>query len=995
MREPIFIRITLTLGFIMACGALSAAEDDALSRKLDAVLVPSVRAMRDGTVSNALSTRALASVLARHLTANSGARIPLTLDVPVVTDAVLNQIGATGAVVSHSSARWNSVSLQATVGEIDALAALESVRLIHIARRPHTRQAGASGNQADADQNADKARQATGTSGAGQKIGVLSNSCNQTSIGPGTITGTVPNATLSGMTNQVSGDLPNQIQIIDFGPNNVVATDGTFADEGSAMMELIHDIAPNATLAFASAYSTQAIYAENILKLGQAGCTITCDDVGYYEEPYFQDGPIAQAIATNYARGIPHFAATGNDYDNGIMGTFTPVNPNNSVDSGLSPPNGDDFHNWGIGGMTPGFLPIDILPGRSLTPILQWNQPFQSYGLGAGSSVDINMYLFDAPSASANVLAKSEGVQFGGGVPGGDPLEEFDFGNGYVNTTNSTQRVYLAINHFAGSRSNTFFRIVIIDRTGFSFPNGGAGAISIYGHAASNQCIGVAAIYSAEIESGIGYGADSTHIHVEAFSSLGGSGTNGIPYFFDTTGHALPGAPQRRDKPDLSAVDGCNTTFFKSEFHALLGGNYYPPQSNHFPSFFGTSAAAPNAAAVAALLKERASLSTPAQLKNALQTTARLSVMNVPVTPPNRIGAGLIDAYAAIQTLPVVVTNPVDTLAAPQQSASFSVTANGAATLLYQWQKNGVSIVGQTSAVLTLASVSLGDDGSKYTCVVSNASGATVSAAAVLRIDQAPVFTSAPAASPTLVRTGVPVSFFSAATGAFGQTVTTTWTFGDGNIATGANVSNIFAAPGTFTVNVAASDPLGLSASATLTVTAYADQNADGFPDLDPAADNSNYAALAQSIQNLTPGALNISKLAITLNFAKPMLNDSIVLTASIPVSAKFTTANQHVIVLIGGVGREVVLDAKGKASLSPAGSIQLTANARTATAKVSMNLSKSTLQSFFVASKLTNRPAHNDPQMVRVTIFAAGAMFDTLQHQSYSATLGHIGRTK
>jgi PKD repeat protein len=737
------------------------------------------------------------------------------------------------------------------------------------------------------------------------------------------------------------------------------------------------------------------VYADNLLKLGQAGCTITCDDLGYFEEPFFQDGPIAQAIATNFALGIPHFAATGNDYDNGIMGVFTPVNPNNSTDSGLRPPNGDDFHDWGVAGATPGFLPIDILPGRSLSPILQWNQPFQSYKLGAGASVDLNMYLFDAPSASANILAKSEAVQFGGGVPGGDPLEEFDSGNGYVNTTSSTQRVYLAINHFAGSRANTFFRIVIVDRTGFSFPLGGAGAISIYGHAASNQCIGVAAIYSAEIESGIGYGADSTHIHVEAFSSLGGSGSNGIPFFFDTAGRPLSAAPQRRNKPDISAVDGCTTTFFKSEFHALLGGNYYPPQSNHFPSFFGTSAAAPNAAAVAALLKERASLSTPAQLKNALQTTARLSVLNVPVTPPDRIGAGLIDAYAAMQTLPLVVTNPSDKIAAPFQSATFSVTASGAATLTFQWQKNGVTIPSATSAILTLASVQTGDDGSTYRCVVSNDDGTTASAAAVLHIDQAPTITSAPTANPTLVKTGNPVAFSIAANASFGQSVTITWTFGDGNTATGANGSNIFAAPGTYTVNVVAADPLGLTASASLTITAYADQNADGFPDLDPIVDNSGYADLAKTIQNLTPSVLTVSKLAITLNFGKPLTNDSIVLSATIPVSANFSAASQHVIVLIGGVGREVVLDQKGKATITPTGSIQLIANARTSTAKINFKVSKATLKNFFPASNLTDRTIRNDTQSVRVTIFANGAMFDKLQPQTYSATLGRIGKTK
>ncbi len=995
-RTPFFHTVAYTFvacAILMPCAVF--CSDDTLSRKVDPILLASIKALRDGTVTNAMATRGLKSTLGRRLIAGTQDRIPITLDVAGLTDAVLREISATGATVFHSNAKWNSVSLHATIEEIDALVQLGPVRLIHLAQRPHTRQAGVSGNQADADQNADQARAATGVSGAGQKIGVVSNSCNQTSIGPGTLTGTVPNAILSGMKNQMSGDLPAQIQVIDLGPNDVVATDGSYADEGSAMMELIHDTAPNATLAFASAYSTQTVFADNLLKLGKAGCTITCDDVGYYEEPYFQDGPIAQAIATNYALGIPHFAATGNDYDNGIMGTFKPVNTANSTDSGITPPNGDDFHDWGIGGSTPGFLPVDILAGHTFTPVLQWNQPFQSYNLGAGASVDLNMYLFDAPSAAANVLASSEALQFGGAIPGGDPLEEFNGGNGYVNNSSSTQRVYLAINHFAGLRANTFFRIVITDRTGFSFPSGGAGAISIYGHPASEQCIGCAAIYSAEIESGIGYGADSTHIHVEAFSSLGGSGANGIPFFFDIKGNALSGAPQRRNKPDISSVDGCTTSFFRNEFHALLGGNNYPPLSNHYPSFFGTSAAAPNAAAVAALLRERAALSTPAQIKNALQTTARLSVLGVPVTPPDRIGAGLIDAYAAIQAMPFVVTHPSNKLVAENQSATFSVSATGAATLAYQWQKNGVNIPGQTNATLTIGGVATSDEGSNYRCVVTNASGTTVSTTAVLNVDQVPTITSAPFATPSLVKTGTPVNFTAAAAGAFGQAVTLTWSFGDGNNAVGASVSNTFSAAGTYTINLTATDPLGLTKSASLTVTAFDDQNGDGFPDLDPTADNSTYAGLVQRIQNLTPAALNVRTLAITLNFGKPTLNDSISLSGTIPIPTNFNPEGKHVVVLVGGVGREVILDKRGKSAIAPNGSFQLISNVHSTTAKYNFKISKATLQKFFAASQLTNRTIKNEPDTVRVTLFANGLMYDTIQPQTYSATQGKLGKTK
>src|SRR5439155_4772671 len=90
------------------------------------------------------------------------------------------------------------------------------------------------------------------------------------------------------------------------------------------------------------------------------------------------------------------------------------------------------------------------------------------------------------------------------------------------------------------------------------------------------------------------------------------------------------GAPQVLDKPDIAATDCGVTTFFIS----FDGTNY---------RFCGTSAAAPHAAGVAALLKDLNGSATVSQIKNALINTA------VPVGSfgQHDVGAGLIDANAA------------------------------------------------------------------------------------------------------------------------------------------------------------------------------------------------------------------------------------------------------------------------------------------------------------------------------------------------------------
>ncbi|HEY0280879.1 MAG TPA: hypothetical protein VGC32_21655 [Solirubrobacterales bacterium] len=90
-------------------------------------------------------------------------------------------------------------------------------------------------------------------------------------------------------------------------------------DEGRAMLQIVHDLAPEAKLAFATAFGGEEAFARNIEKLaapvvaGGAGADVIVDDVSYLEEPFFQDGPIADAIAKVSAEGVTYLSAAGND----------------------------------------------------------------------------------------------------------------------------------------------------------------------------------------------------------------------------------------------------------------------------------------------------------------------------------------------------------------------------------------------------------------------------------------------------------------------------------------------------------------------------------------------------------------------------------------------------------------------------------------------------------------------------------------------------------
>ena len=141
--------------------------------------------------------------------------------------------------------------------------------------------------------------------GTGIKVGVLSDSFND----------------LGGAAaDEADGALPSaaNVQVLKDMPSG-----GT--DEGRAMMQIIHDIAPGASLAFYTAFEGEQDFANGILALAAAGSKVIVDDVSYFDEPFFQNGVVAQAIQTVEAEGVTYVTAAGNDASNGYQAAWTPT----------------------------------------------------------------------------------------------------------------------------------------------------------------------------------------------------------------------------------------------------------------------------------------------------------------------------------------------------------------------------------------------------------------------------------------------------------------------------------------------------------------------------------------------------------------------------------------------------------------------------------------------------------------------------------------------
>ncbi len=446
--------------------------------------------------------------------------------------------------------------------------------------------AGAITSQGDPAMKADDARAAFGVNGTGVKVGTLSDTYNR----------------LGGASSDVaSGDLPAGVQVLEEGPNSGAS------DEGRAMMQHIHDVAPGATQAFHSAFLGQGNFAQGIIDLKNAGAGVINDDVFYFAEPFFQDGVIAQAIDTVTAGGASYFSAAGNQGRQSYESAFR--------DTGVVGRDGT-MHDFDPTAGTDTRQRLTIAPGSSIAVFLQWDDPFGTHAPSTnGPASDIDMYLF----SSSGALLRSSVAN---NITTLEPIESIFF----QNTGRSSMQVDLQIERFSGPVPGL---IKWIDFDGGATVNQFAtNSSTAIGHANAAGAMSTGAAFWAQTPD---FGVSPPVL--ESYSSAGGTSI-----LFGTNGVRLP-QPSARQTPDFTGPDGGNTTFFGQDI-----GN----DADTFPNFFGTSAAAPHVAGVAALAIDKVAGAGPSDVCNALSLTA---VNMGPAGYDFDSGFGLVNANAALTML--------------------------------------------------------------------------------------------------------------------------------------------------------------------------------------------------------------------------------------------------------------------------------------------------------------------------------------------------------
>lgn len=433
-------------------------------------------------------------------------------------------------------------------------------------------------SQGDTAQLSYLARNKSHVDGKGVTVGILSDSYDN--LG-------------TAQTGVMQGELPGKAN--PFGYKKDVAVleelDGGGNDEGRAMMEIVHDVAPGAALAFHSAYFGMADFAQGIQDLTDIGCKVIADDIFYYAEPFFQDGIIAQSVDIAKKRGVTYFSSAGNQSIRSYESSYRP--------SDVAPfgPDAGTAHNFSAPGTRPVYAqPLYVPSGGSVIMSFQWDQSsFAASGVGAESDFDI--YLTDI---DGNLVA----VGWSDNIASGEPVELLGFQNFTASPT-----FFLYILKYSGPDPTrlkyNLYGDALFYLTDPAIP--GILAPTLVGHTKAEGAISTGAAFYLNTPP---YGLDTAF--VEYFSAKGG-----VANLFDINGNRTE--PLIRKKPDLVAPDGGNTSFFDP-----FGGGDIAEDADSYPNFFGTSAAAPHAAGVAALMIQAQKLNTisPAQIKGVLTSTA-------------------------------------------------------------------------------------------------------------------------------------------------------------------------------------------------------------------------------------------------------------------------------------------------------------------------------------------------------------------------------------
>jgi uncharacterized repeat protein (TIGR01451 family) len=521
----------------------------------------------------------------------------------------VSDLEALGAQPTTISDAYNAVDAYVPIASLGSIAELSEVAAMSPSIRPTTHIAydpGVGGPPMNVP-----AVKAQGITGTGVKVGVISDSINNA----GGLT-----------TGQADGFLPG-VQVLGD------ETDGQGTDEGAAMLEEVHAIAPGATLAFDTGGDTQLSMSQAVTALSNVGAKVITDDLGFDDEPFFEPGIIDDAIGTAVSNGAIYLGAAGNAGNDGFYeaSNWTLVGANY-------------VFNWNGGSTTnpAGEMAFTAAVDGGTELDVEWDNSYNGVAFNGvpGSknildNVQVQIDYLDpingptpiAPESIANGFTGGEANAFATGMPfqsfflplDGEYVISATIQNSPGGLLTPTSALPDALEFVTQDIGNTLSSFSI----GSTAPPGFA--ITTYGHSAGPNTIGVGAV-------------DAANPTVSDLYSAFGPAF----YYFDSNGNRIAGGPTTELNPFISAPDDIDEDVNYPEF--------YP--------FQGTSAAAANAAGAAALLVSADATLNQAELEKVLIATSTPVNGQTQGTWNDQSGYGLINVDAAFNDLTVVNNSP-------------------------------------------------------------------------------------------------------------------------------------------------------------------------------------------------------------------------------------------------------------------------------------------------------------------------------------------------
>jgi subtilisin family serine protease len=690
MEGKKLVSAVVALFVLSSPAAAGAALASPLSPRLVVLSSPQVRSL--GVAKQAWRvglTGSGAGSLLRH-----GQRVVVDVRFAGGAAARAEALRQAGASIVDVSGEYQTITVAALPGRLPKVAAVPGVLGVQEEITPFTQAVCPQGvvvSEGDRQLEAARARNDFGVDGSGVTVGILSDSYNQWKGAPAGEASDVATGDLPGPGNPcgfersvkvVTPFLPGSYPEPGEEPENPPEEGEEGADEGRGMAQIVHDLAPGANIDFASAFNGELAFAKGIRDLYNEGARVIADDVAYFNEPFFQDGPIAHSVNEVVARGANYFSSAGNDNLINAAGedigsieapeykeTSCPAKIPAYYDScmNFNPKAGTPDNTWGV----------ELEEGWPLYVDLQWAQPWN------GVTTDLDMFVlnengelvgraFNTANTEPGRQQPYEFIPYEGGIKAKEEekmqvvIARCDVACGKVRAAEEVEGVKPYEGTVGGDRGKPRLKVAI-------FNNGGGVSETdytpaevaktktvvgptIFGHTAAASAISVAAINVGTDEAPEPYSSRGPVVHL--FGPVTG------------TAAAPPIGEQVIAKPNVTASDCASTTFF----YGFSEGGFH---------FCGTSAAAPHAAAVAALIRSANPGASNAQVRADLEATARPVGSSLFTFGLDEVGAGMVDAESALRALALAPTVTILSPPAPLSNVprpSIAFAANRRAT---------------------------------------------------------------------------------------------------------------------------------------------------------------------------------------------------------------------------------------------------------------------------------------------------------------------------